>query len=301
MPSLRTLPADLRLFAKYHLRRRVYDYPARETELGVFDLGFELDAFAARMKSAGAGREVECLDRPRYRDRDYPIFCVATRREGTRRTLLVLGGVHGNEHAGILAVPEILERFAQPEVRLVAIAPVNPVGAAQMSRYNAGGFDVNRDFVRFETPEARAVRTVLQREKPDFVVSLHEGPQEGTFMFLNRLVDLPLACRLADRLAAGGTRLATKDYFGRTLRPPGVAAKSRALSVIESLWAATLGMKATGVWCEGFGIPEITLESSWSSNDRKSRVRAHVDLVLGLAAELARAADGGTRSAGTDR
>ena len=40
MPSLRTLPHDLHMLAKYHLKRRVADYPAPETELGVVSLGF---------------------------------------------------------------------------------------------------------------------------------------------------------------------------------------------------------------------------------------------------------------------
>ena len=287
MPSLRTLPADLRLFAKYHLRRRIFDHPAREVELGLVDLGFESESFLARLTAAAAGKEVEVVERMRYRDREHPMLCVSTTSQGTRRTLAVLGGVHGNEHAGILAVPEIVARFAEPSVRLVALAPVNPVGAAERSRYNADGFDVNRDFVRFETPEARAVRRILERERPDFVVSLHEGPQDGTFMFLNRCVGLPLATRLADALATGGTRMATRDYFGRRLQPAGVAAKSRAVAVLESLWAATLGMKATGVWCEDRGIPEITLESSWRGSDGAQRIRAHVDLVLELAAALA--------------
>src|SRR5690606_32698779 len=119
----------------------------------------------------------------------------------------------GNEHAGILAVPEILAHTVEPAVRLVVLAPVNPVGAAEMSRYNGDGFDINRDFVRFETREARAVRRVVEEERPDFVISLHEGPQDRSFMFLNRHIDAALARRLARAIEAGGTALAEHDYF----------------------------------------------------------------------------------------
>ena len=55
------------------------------------------------------------------------------------KTLLVLAGVHGNEHAGLLAVPRLLEKWTEDAVRLVVITPVNPVGAAELSRYNADG------------------------------------------------------------------------------------------------------------------------------------------------------------------
>jgi len=112
MPSLRSLPDDLRLFAKYHLRRRVYDYPAPENELGVVDLGFDIDAFLERLWAAGTPHAVEIVERVGYRGRDYPILCVSTRPQGTRHTLAVLAGIHGNEPAGMLAVPEIVERFA---------------------------------------------------------------------------------------------------------------------------------------------------------------------------------------------
>lgn len=281
---------DLRLFAKYHLKRRVFDYPAPETELGLVELGYDSEEFERSLRAVADRYEVETLDEMEYGGQLYPIFRAASRSPASgkvRATLLVLGGVHGNEHAGILAVAEILARVAEPAVRIVAIAPVNPVGAAELSRYNADGFDVNRDFLRFETREARAVRQVFEKERPDFVVSLHEGPQDHTFMFLNRYVDAALARRLAAAVERGGSPLARADYFGRRLEPPGIAPMSRAVWLVTLLWAKALGMKATGMWCDERGVPEITLESSWRLADRAARVRPHVDLVTALARELA--------------
>ncbi len=283
--------ADLRTFAKYHLKRRVFDHPARETELGLVELPFEGDEFARSLASLDDRYELSVPARLEYGGRTHAMHRIASRSPAVgeaRRTLLVLGGVHGNERAGILAVPEILAHCAEPSVRLVVVAPVNPVGAAELSRYNADGFDINRDFVRFETEEARLVRRVVEEEKPDFVVSLHEGPQDRTFMFLNRYVDAGLAHRLAAALERGGTTLAAEDYFGRRLAPPGLAPMSRSMWLITALWAATLRMKATGMWCDERGVPEITLESSWRLDDREARVRAHVDLVTALVDELAR-------------
>ncbi len=284
---------DLRTFAKYHLKRRVFDHPARETELGIVGLGFDAAAFAAELRGFAGRYEVETVEEIPFGGRRHPVLRVATPAAQARRTLLVLAGVHGNEHAGILAVPRILANFAEPSVRLVALAPVNPVGAAEMSRYNGDGFDINRDFVRFETREAQVVRRVFEAERPDFVVSLHEGPQDSSFMFLNRYVGGALARRLARALAAGGTELAERDYFGRRLDPPGIAPMSRATWLVTELWARTLQMKATGMWCDDRGIPEITLESSWRLDDLAARTRAHVDLVNAVVAELAAAAPAG--------
>lgn len=303
MPSehKRKTLADVRTFAKYHLRRRVHDHPAPETELGIVDLGFDLDQFVAQLRSLGEPWQVDTLEELDYRGRTHPMLRVASpaAAAATCRTLLVLGGVHGNEHAGILAIPEILARHVETAVRLVVVAPVNPVGAAALSRYNADGFDINRDFVRFETREAQAVRRVVEEERPDFVISLHEGPQDAAFMFVNRHIDAALAAHLTQALADGGTKLAERDYFGRTLDPPGVAPMTSMAWWIQVLWAATLKMKSTDMWCDDLGIPEITLESSWRLADRAARIRPHVDLVAAVAAKLGSGDRGHQHAAGS--
>jgi hypothetical protein len=286
MPSLATLPKDLATFAKYHLVRRSVTYPARELELGVVPLSFELERYVATIRAFDGERfEVRTEATVTYRERAHPILSVRSRGPGAK-TLLVLAGVHGNEHAGLLAVPSILEQWTSERVRLVVVTPANPVGAAELSRYNAEGYDVNRDFVRFATPEARVVRDVYDRERPDFVLSLHEGPQDATFMFANRYVDDALARTLLDALAAGGTVLAEQDYFGMRLEPRGLSPTSRVGRAVNWLWSRALGMKATIGYSEDRGIPELVLESSWRLPDERARVRAHVDLVAAVARAL---------------
>ena len=285
MPSLATLPQDLALFAKYHLKRRVYDHPARETALGIVPLGLELDAYVREVHGYADRFAITTLGEIAYRDASYPVLEVRAAREGAKR-LLVLAGVHGNEHAGLLAVPAILERWAEHPVDLTIITPVNPVGAAHLSRYNGEGYDINRDFVRFDTEEARIVREVFERLRPDFVISLHEGPQDATFMFANRAVDPALAARLLEAMEAGGVTLATTDYFGRTLAPAGYAPLGPIAYGLSWIWARTLGMMAPGMYADARRVPALTLESSWRLPSREARVRAHVELVLAVAREL---------------
>lgn len=288
MPSLATLPKDLAKFARYHLVRRAETYPARDTDMGIVPLPFDLESYVDRIRAFDGPRfEVATEAKVTYRDREHPILSVRTRATA-EKTLVVLAGVHGNEHAGLLAVPPMLEQWRSDRVRLVVVTPVNPVGAAELSRFNAEGYDINRDFVRFGTPEARVVRDVFEREKPDFVISLHEGPQDATFMFANRFVDAKLAHELCDALAEGGTVLAEKDYFGMRLHPPGLSPSSATGRAVTKLWALTLGMKATIAYSEDRGVPEIVLESSWRMPDETARVRPHVDLVSAVAARLGR-------------
>ena len=247
---------------------------------------FDLDRYLERIRAFDGGRfDVATEATVARRDRAHPILSVSS-RAAAPKTLLVLAGVHGNELAGLLAVPSILERWSSERVRLVVITPVNPVGAAEQSRGNASGQDINRDFVRFVTPEARVLRDVFERVRPDFVISLHEGPQDGTFMFANRFVELPLATALCDALAAGGTVLAEKDYFGLRLRPRGLSPASPATRAVWRLWALALRQKATIAYSEDRAVPEIVLEGSWWLADQAARVRPHVDLVAAVAQRI---------------
>lgn len=288
MPTLR----DVRLFAKHHLVRRVYAGPERDGDLGVVSLGYTPEAYAETLRESARDFDLEVAAELPFRDARHPVFDVRSRNAGASARLLVLAGVHGNEQAGILAVPEILEAFAHERpanVALRVLTPVNPIGAAERSRFNGQGYDINRDFVHFETPEGRLVRRVVTAFRPTFVIALHEGPQDATFMFTNPEVAPALAHRVLDVVAAKGTVLATKDYFGRTLSPAGLAPPTRTTRMLVALWARVLGMKTTNAYASDLGVPEITLESSWKGSDRSARLRAHRDLVLAVAHELANA------------
>jgi hypothetical protein len=286
---------ELKQFARYHLLRRAHDHPARERELGVVSLGYDPAQFERELRAFdGAGFTVRERAKVEYREAQRGIFRVlSTNVARARKRLLVLSGVHGNEHAGILSVPGVLERFRSEHgdaerVGLCVLTPVNPVGAAEDSRFNAQGYDINRDFVRFDTVEARVVRDTMDELRPDFVLSLHEGPQDASFMFANAHVDSALAERLLRAFEAGGTNLATHDYFGSRLRRPGLSPSSRASRAVVRLWALSLSMMASNAFSEGRGVPELVLESSWRNPDRAERLRAHTDLCAALCDELAR-------------
>ena len=251
--------------------------------MGIAPLAFDLDRYVERIRAFdGARFEVVTEATVPFRDRAHAVLSVRSRAVAAK-TLLVLAGVHGDEHAGLLAVPPILEAWSSEQVRLVVITPVNPVGAARRSRGNGAGHDINRDFVRFATPEARVVRDAYERERPDFVLSLHEGPQTGTFMFANRFVATPLAHALCAALAAGGTVLARRDYFGLRLRSPGLSPSTPSMRAIWKLGALALGKRATIAYSEDRGVSEIVLESSSRMPDEAQRIRPHVDLVLAVA------------------
>lgn len=274
---MRKLRDDLRIFAKYHLKHPVASHPAREEELGLVELPLDLERYVAELESF-PGFEATRAAIP-YEGAIHPMVTLRSRGPASR-TLLVIAGIHGNERAGLLAVPRILERFDPTRgVRLVVIAPANPVGARALSRYNARGYDINRDFKRLETEEARVIAAVYERERPDFVISLHEGPHEATFMFTNHHVPRAIVDRALESLAAAEVKLATRDYFGLPLSPPGLSAWTRLSRVVHSLWAIAPGLMPTIQFSAVRAIPEIVLESSWRDPSEEARVRPHVEVV----------------------
>lgn len=248
--------------------------------------GIDLDRYTERIRRFGTSQfEVRTEATIRHRERAYPMLSVRSPAASAAKTLLVLAGVHGDEPAGLLAVPAMLEAWSAGHVRLVVVTPVNPAGAAKGARRNAQGRDINRDFLRFETPEARAVRDVFDEVRPDFVISLHEGPQRGAFMFANRFVEASFAASVCDALAAGGSVLAERDYLRRRLHPPGFAPASALIRVAWDVGAA-LGQKATIAYSEDRGVPEIVLEGSFRAANEAERIRPHVDVVAAVARRL---------------
>ena len=284
MPSL----DEIKAFVRLHLKERAYDHPARDEDLGVVGLGYAPEAHEKMVRAFADRYDIAEVERVTYQGVSHPILSVTTRTAAPRRRLLIVSGIHGNEQAGIVSVPDILENFdAAGPVALRVLTPVNPVGAAEFSRFNGDGYDINRDFLRFRTEEARVVRAAFDEFRPDFVLSLHEGPQDAAFMFANAAVDVELAKRLLAALEEGGTVLATKDYFGLTLRPPGLSASSPFQRTVLRLWEAGFKMQAVNAFAAARGIPEITLETGWRNTNGDARIKAHVDLTLALAHELA--------------
>jgi hypothetical protein len=105
---------------------------------------------------------------------------------GTGPTKVLLWSqMHGDEATATMALADILawmttsnadgirDRIAS-SLTVVMIPMLNPDGAERFQRENAVGIDVNRDARRLSTPEARALKAVHERLKPDFGFNLHD-------------------------------------------------------------------------------------------------------------------------------
>ena len=99
--------------------------------------------------------------------------------------VLLWSQMHGDEATASMALADILawmtasnpdgirDRLAS-SLTIMMIPMLNPDGAERFQRENAVGIDINRDARRLSTPEAKALKGVHDRFKPDFGFNLHD-------------------------------------------------------------------------------------------------------------------------------
>ncbi|WP_405473704.1 M14 family zinc carboxypeptidase [Streptomyces canus] len=112
-------------------------------------------------------------------------------RAGYKAPVFFNNNIHGNEWEGTDASLKIIEQLATAEdtrtksllahSRLYFNITANPDGRIAGTRANAGGFDLNRDFVTASQPEVRAMRQIEIDKQPAVMLDLH-GYVNGTLI-----------------------------------------------------------------------------------------------------------------------
>lgn len=108
-------------------------------------------------------------------DRETTVYVTSADAEGP--TVVVTGGVHGNEVAGYVAAGGIAD-WTIDAGTLVVIPETNAVAIERGTRTDDDGVDLNRQFPEGTAPRtelARAVWNVVSEYDPDVVVDLHES------------------------------------------------------------------------------------------------------------------------------
>ncbi len=146
------------------------------------------NAHATRPHAAGPRVTRRTLGRS-VRGRAIDVVHVTT--PGARRTVLVVGCVHGDETAGI-TVAKRLERRRASRLDLWVVEDLNPDGVAARTRQNANRVDLNRNFPErwrplgrpgdqqysgthaLSEPEARIAYSLIRRVKPAVSIWFHQ-------------------------------------------------------------------------------------------------------------------------------
>jgi hypothetical protein len=100
-------------------------------------------------------------------------------------TVLLWSQMHGDESTATMALADLFRFLAEAtddalrerlrqRLTLVFVPMLNPDGAELFERENAAGIDINRDARQLATPEARALKSLRDRIRPDFGFNLHD-------------------------------------------------------------------------------------------------------------------------------
>ncbi len=134
------------------------------------------------------------------------------------KTVLIIGGIHGDEPSGGMAVVKLAERLRKlkkklPGTRVVLIPFLNPDGLHLMSRTNARKVDINRNFPSptwktehrktynypgmgpASEPETRIVMKAIEKYKPALIIQMH---QPFNKLYPDKNVPQELAKRISD-------------------------------------------------------------------------------------------------------
>ena len=93
------------------------------------------------------------------------------------RQVLITGGMHGDEPAGIEAAVQFLERDNTALLRnfsFLVIPCINPYGYVRNTRETFNGVDINRSFETDNVPEVAIVKKALGQTQFSFAMDFHE-------------------------------------------------------------------------------------------------------------------------------
>jgi protein MpaA len=147
-----------------------------------------------------------------------PIDAVRIGDFDSRRKLLVVGCVHGDEPAGIAVARQLAQDGAARESQLWVVPTVNPDGVAADTRQNADAVDLNRNFPYrwrrlgrpgyqqysgprpLSEPESRIAQSLILRARPRISIWFHQplavvdrsGGSVAVERRFSRLTHLPL-------------------------------------------------------------------------------------------------------------
>lgn len=188
--------------------------------------------------------------------------------------VLILGGVHGNEPAGFRAARQVLA-WTPTRGSLLVVPRANARALAAGTRRSPGlskaRSDLNRQFPQKQgdepkTPLARALWQLIEQERPDWILDLHEGYD---FHRINKK-------------SVGSSVIAPRDAHLREIAAGMIAAVDASIPKAEHrfklLGPPVMGSLARAAH-DRLGIPAMILETTTRSQALSKRARQHRILV----------------------
>ncbi|MCA1057187.1 DUF2817 domain-containing protein [Rossellomorea aquimaris] len=98
-----------------------------------------------------------------------------------KTSIVITASIHGHEAAGSSAILRLLDHIREKgdslpwmdDLVIHCVVSCNPDGYVDNTRYNAAGFDLNRDFITQSQPETLSIVNLIVKEEPAVVLDLH--------------------------------------------------------------------------------------------------------------------------------
>ncbi|OGZ20218.1 MAG: hypothetical protein A2626_00365 [Candidatus Nealsonbacteria bacterium RIFCSPHIGHO2_01_FULL_38_55] len=270
-----------KLFYKYYLSPRPEVSPVKQDDFEMYVENFNFEKYRKNIFAFQNKFSVEAVKTIEYKNEVFEIFKIETRNKQAKKKLLVFAAVHGNEFATALVIPIFLADISSNpdfyrEWQIRIISPINPVGLKCQSRYNKDGYDINRDFKKFETEDSKLQCNEIDVFKPDMLISLHEHPFKG-FMFLcNDKVSRLLQKKILNKLKEKNILLCRTPFI---VKIPGTKAGVMRIGVLLKVFRFIFGIYTLERYASKKNIENITSESYWNERDIEKRIFPHM-LVL---------------------
>jgi hypothetical protein len=213
---------------------------------------------------------------------------LATIGSGPKRVLL-WSQMHGDEPTHTAVLLDLLSYLLQTPSKsqakdilaactLSIIPMLNPDGAEAVTRYNAQHIDINRDALRLQTPEGRALLKAAETLKPEFGFNLHNQNARAA-------VGTPPEPAVIAVMAPAGNPTNTELPHVRR-------AKQLALCVVEAVrpsigdrisrYTAEYMPWAFGETIQSRGTATVLIEAGgWTDRDPTPMVEVHFNGLLG--------------------
>lgn len=203
---------------------------------------------------------------------DMSILTIAIEADEAKKTLLIIGGIHGDEPAGPYGIAAWLRRGKYPsDINILCVPLLNPTGFDKQTRENAGGRDLNRGLNKSIKPakELQVLLKSLAEESIDFVLTLHEdGEHEGVYLYSSS-TDMKPLCKDILKAASQHIPINTNEkIFGDNAQDGMIFDDSSKPKHIHSI---EFYVEQNGINCITFETPQNV--------DLQIRIKAQVEAI----------------------
>ena len=176
-----------------------------------------------------------------------PQIALTKRTRGPRPRIYLSAGIHGDEPAPPLALLDLIERGALDERAVWFVCPLlNPIGFTRLTRENADGIDLNRDYRTLRSLEIQAHAAWLRRQPNfDLAICVHEDWEaQGFYLYELNPHGAPSHARAMIEAAAPICPIETASVIdGREIDEPGII-RPVADPLLRDAWPESIYLRA---------------------------------------------------------